>query len=84
MKLVLIEWLDAYGGDDGWEHLDGPEPEELVCRSVGWLVCDGQKTKTVVPHLTARDHPHAEYQGCGHMIIPTAAVRRIVDLEERS
>ena len=48
----------------------------MICQSVGWLLHDGEDCKVVVPHVAQQ----AE-QGCGDMTIPTASVRRIVDLE---
>lgn len=37
MKLLLVEWVDSYGGAE-WGPLDQLGAEPLRCRSVGWLV----------------------------------------------
>jgi hypothetical protein len=51
MRLVLIEWVDSYGGTTGWKELDDCTPELLVCRSVGWLLHDTDTVKVIVPHI---------------------------------
>ncbi len=81
MRLVLIEWVDSFGCSTDWTPLEGNAPEVLVCRSVGWLLHDGDDCKTIVPHISS-EHPGAERQGCGDMTIPNSAVVRIVELEE--
>ena len=80
MKLVLIEWVDSYGCSSSWEKMDVCEPKLLVCRSVGWLLYDGEECKVVVPHVTV--HGVLEDQGCGDMTIPVQAITRIVELEK--
>ena len=37
-RLVLIEWLDSYGGTTGWKPLEDCTPDLFTCRSVGWLL----------------------------------------------
>ena len=70
-KLVLIEWLDSHYVA-GW-HTDDPNEEPLTCRSVGWLLHDGPRAKTLAPHVTAEETP----QRSGEMTIPTDAVVRV-------
>lgn len=77
MKLVLIEWVDSYGCSAAWASLADCKPSPMVCRSVGWLLHDGEESKVVVPHI-ADDAG----QGCGDMTIPTEAIRRLVELPE--
>ena len=79
-RLVLIEWEDSHG-DGAWHQLDGEiEDRALVCRSVGWLVLDGERAKVIVPHLSEQD-AGVPLQGSGVMTIPASAVLRIVGLE---
>jgi len=75
MRLVLIEWIDSYGCSSTWENLEGCKPSIMSCKSVGWLVHDGDDCKTVVPHVA-----NGAQQGCGDMTIPTCAITRLVDL----
>ena len=43
MRLVLIEWEDSHA-DGVWRVLSGSVKDRaLVCRSVGWLVLDGER-----------------------------------------
>lgn len=59
----------------GWQDLDF-EDEALVCLSVGWLLQDGEESKTVVQNLSGNGH------GNGAMVIPTRSILRIVDLPQ--
>lgn len=67
-KLVLIEWLDSHHVA-GW-HTEEPATEPLHVQSVGWLIYDGEKAKTIAPHMTDETPP----QRCGEMTIPSCAV----------
>ena len=78
-RLVLIEWVDSFGCSATWETLSEIQPKALRCRSVGWLIHDGDDCKLVVPHLAEVDGERRD--GCGDMTIPTRAVVRIQDLE---
>lgn len=81
-RLVLVEWEDSHCSQ-GWEHIgDEIEDRALVCRSVGWLLLDGEKAKVVAPHMSDPDCGVA-LQANGTMTIPTRAVLRIVDLAEQ-
>ncbi len=82
MRLVLIEWVDAYGCSSSWQDLDDDcQPKTMLCRSVGWLFRDGSEYKVIIPHIA--DVPDDLQQGCGDMTIPTCCVRSICDLERR-
>lgn len=74
-KLVLIEWVDSYGCSSDWRSIEGCDPKPTVCRSVGWLVHEDEKCKTIVPHICEQ-----EGQGCGDMTIPTEAIKSVVAL----
>lgn len=81
LPLVMIEWEDSHG-DGSWQELDGEiEDRALVCRSVGWLLLDGEQAKVVVPHLSNQE-PGVPLQGSGIMTIPARAVLRVVPLGE--
>lgn len=70
-KLVLIEWLDSHRSD-GW-HGGEPDTRPLRCRSVGWLIHDGEHAKTIAPHVTDEESP----QRCGEMTIPACSVLKM-------
>ena len=69
--LVLITWLDSHYVA-GW-HIDEAATEPSLCRSVGWLIYDGAKAKTIAAHITNEETP----QRSGEMTIPTAAIVRM-------
>ena len=81
MRLVLIEWIDAFGCSSEWQEIGDLSPELPTCRSVGWLAHDGDDCKVIVPHLS-EPQEGVTRQGCGDMTIPTCAIQRILDLTE--
>ena len=80
LPLVLIEWVDAHG-DGKWQELDGLDDRALLCRSVGWLVLDGENAKVVAPHMIEQE-PGVPLQGCGLMTIPASSVVTMWGLTE--
>jgi hypothetical protein len=81
IRLVLIEWEDSHV-DGAWRQIEGGISDRaLVCRSVGWLLLDGENAKVVAPHLNEPE-TGVELQACGTMTIPTRAVLRITDLTQ--
>ena len=81
MRLVLVEWLDSYGGTTGWKALEDCTPDALVCRSVGWLLHDTPQYKVLIPHLIRPDEDtRIAAQGRGDMTIPCAAIVKLYDL----
>ena len=81
MRLVLVEWIDSYGCSPAWESLSDCQPKLMQCRSVGWLLHDGDDCKVIIPHLSER-HDDVTKQGCGDMTIPSRAVLRMIDLAD--
>lgn len=82
MRLVLIEWMDSHV-DGGWRHLDDDvEDRAIVCRSVGWLILDGEQAKVIAPHMNEPEEK-VPRQAAGVMTIPARAVLRITGLTQR-
>jgi hypothetical protein len=72
MKLVIIEWMDSHGALEGWQHIDINEtPSPIKCKSVGWLVYDGDDCKKIIPHIAGDDD---NLQGRGDLVIPAQAI----------
>lgn len=69
--LVFIEWVDSHYRA-GWTA-DEAEDAPLVCRSVGWLVKDGEDAKVLSAHISTEESP----QRCGDMTIPSRAILQI-------
>lgn len=58
LKLVIIEWVDACGNNDTWVSLDDKEVGFLApCVSVGWLIKETKKVKTIAHTVSAYDKP---------------------------
>ena len=49
-----------------------------MCKSVGWLLHDGEDCKIIIPHATTEKHDQAIQQGCEEMTIPASAILKIV------
>lgn len=79
-RLVLIEWEDSHT-TGVWQSIADLEDRALVCRSVGWLVLDGERAKVVAPHRNEQEDG-VPLQASGVMTIPTRSVLRIVPLRE--
>lgn len=80
-RLVLVEWEDSHAAGS-WQEISGEIADRaLVCRSVGWLLLDGEHAKVVAPHLNEPERD-VVLQACGTMTIPTRAVLRITDLTQ--
>ena len=84
MRLVIIDWVDSFGCSSEWQELNTSNPKPLLCRSVGWLLHDGDDCKVVVPHVTKELEDQVQRQGCGDMTIPTKSITSIVDLPAES
>ena len=83
MRLVLIEWRDSWGCSSSWQSIEECKPDAMVCRSVGWLLYDGDDCKVVVPHLSD-ERAQVPRQGCGDMTIPTCAIVKMTDLADHA
>lgn len=79
--LWLIEWEDSVGATSDWEAWDDmKEPKLLaVIKSVGYVRFSNKFAIMIVPHL-GTDCDISQAEGCGVMVIPRSAVRRVVDL----
>ena len=38
--LVVVHWIDAFDGENGWTDLEKYEPKEATVATVGWLIPD--------------------------------------------
>jgi len=77
MKMVLVEWLDAYTHDSGWKSLKSLRKQEpVLVRTLGFLVKDAPDYITVA----ASHVPHDDH-GDGDVIIPRGMVRSIVEVK---
>ncbi len=78
MKLVLVEWEDSRQGVSAWTTFgELKEADTCLIRSVGWLLRRTKRLLHLVPHIGGRPD-----QGCGDIIIPRSAVRRITALKK--
>lgn len=80
MKLVLIEWRDAHSGaSTRWRSLDELRElgNKLTVRSVGWLICERNGHKVIVPHISGGVDDGVVPFGCGEMVIPNAAIKKM-------
>ena len=73
LPLVVIEWLDTYCVPR-W-HSGEPEEEPLRCRSVGWLIHDGKKSKVIAASIA--DEGSNGFQRDTELTIPARAIVRL-------
>ncbi len=77
-ELVVIEWHDSRRPISEWRYLSDLEGEgPLVCKSVGWLIDDGE-TKLLCQTVGDADEDGA--QGMGIIQIPAVAVISVYPL----
>jgi hypothetical protein len=75
MRLVLVEWADAYGGErSGWRPLAKMTEAPVVTTSVGYLASCRPDAVLIVPHVTA------DGDGDGEIYIPRGWITRIAEL----
>lgn len=81
--LVLIEWEDSRQPAPSWRHLSDmrEEPDAVVCASVGWLLHDTKRVKTLAANMGGFSDPD-DVQACGVITIPTRCVVKITKLKE--
>lgn len=80
MKLVLVNWVDAAGGNkSGWRNLESMKNDTLhPVQSVGFLLRKTDELITVVPHVSGD-------QGDGEIDIPLSwIVGSIIELGARN
>lgn len=83
--LVAIEWEDSRQPVASWVRLSEVEGEfsPCLCRSVGYLVYDGEDVKALAPNLI-EDEDEDDVQVSGIIQIPTTCVRSIQPLSASS
>ena len=74
--LVQIEWEDSAQPAAAWQYLDDIDKPEIVqCRSVGFLIYDGQDVKALAPNIGDLGTEHA--QASGVIRIPVRSITRV-------
>lgn len=66
--LVRVHWVDSTSPRMGWTNIATWEGVgSLECVSVGYLIAEDEKTKTIAPHLA---YPDDDEQCQGNGIMP--------------
>jgi hypothetical protein len=80
--LVLVEWEDSAQPLSTWQWLSQCDKFGfVVCRSVGWLIHDGEHVKALAPNIGACGDDE-DTQVSGLIRIPARCVRRVAVLAE--
>jgi hypothetical protein len=80
--LVLVEWEDSAQPLPAWQWLSDCEEFGLVvCRSVGWLIHDGDHVKALAPNIGICGNDD-DRQVSGLIRIPARCIRKMAVLEE--
>lgn len=78
--LVKVRWVDSSSPRMGWTNLSTWEGVgSLECISVGYLIADDEKSKTIAPHLAYPDDED-QCQGNGIIVIPNGAIVSVESL----
>ena len=73
-KIVAIEWLDSKGVVNEWEYYDDIKPlKPIVCISVGFLLENNKKYKTIVQSI-------GDGQILGRLTIPNCSIKKITEI----
>ncbi len=79
--LVMIEWIDSTMRPMGWEFLSEMGKFRAArCVSVGWLIRDGKKAKSLALNIAATDDNDDGV--CGVTTIPTCCVKKLTVLQK--
>jgi hypothetical protein len=82
--LVMIEWMDSVQPQSRWTLLTAVgQPDGVRCVSVGWLVSDTKRSKSVAPNMGAIDDPDS-LQVSGVITIPSRCILKVTKLKEPS
>ena len=73
-QLVRVRWVDSTSPRMGWLRLSEWEGVgSLECVSVGYIIAEDEKSKTIAPHLAYPDDAD-QCQGNGIITIPCGAI----------
>lgn len=81
-RLVLVEWEDSTQPTSAWEMRRDVKPVVVKIASVGWLIKDGKRIKTLAPNVGGVDRKVVA-QCSGVINIPSGCVIAIHDLVEK-
>jgi len=71
VKLLYVEWMDAWGCQPHWEDLeDAADHSTILIRSVGWVVREDVKSLTLTPNVSDAENC------CGTQVIPKGCIKK--------
>lgn len=77
LKLVVIEWVDAFGCPGGWEFECDADPRVTTVVTVGFVMKETDEFVFVVPHVsTTKD----QRQFAGHMAVPKKQINNMTSI----
>ena len=80
LTLVRVRWLDSSSPRMGWTKIsEWSGVGSLECISVGYIIAEDDKQKTIAPHLAYPDEPEL-CQGNGIIVIPLGAIVSVENL----
>lgn len=79
-KLVAVEWEDSRQPTSAWQFLeDIEERAACLCLSVGYLVHEGNGSKTLAANLADIQDPEG-VQASGVITIPESCIKKVTEL----
>lgn len=78
-RIVLIEWVDAYGSGGSWQPLEDVEVKDVSCETVG--VVQDETDKMICVSQTTGGTPSGEDDGVFNFFcVPKAMTVKITEL----
>ncbi len=78
-EVKLIEWYDSYGVSSGWEDISSFQPNELVIKSIGFVLYEDENIISLTGNYSEETDRTAE-QANGIITIPKCCVKKITSV----
>lgn len=81
-EIKLIEWYDSYGVSNGWEDLSNFQPNELIIKSIGFVLYEDANIISLTGNYSKETDRTVE-QANGIITIPKCCIKsvRILNFE---
>lgn len=80
-KIYLIEWVDSYSINEGWELIKDMDNIELMkCQSIGYILKENEDMLLIAPHISDVDNKESLGSFRGGLIIPIISILKREEL----
>jgi hypothetical protein len=76
-KLYVIEWIDSYNNEMGWEFIrEITSPRDVICISVGWIIKENKNNIFIAPHISDIKNKNTLGMANGGLTIPKCSIKK--------